>query len=531
VAGAGSSQSAAEESVYVVRSQVSLEAITRSLHAVLPTRHHPITRHQFTVLDTFDGRVRRAGACLRQEGDNGSAAVAWQPRAGERPLAVRLEQPVSFAWDLPDGPLQQAVAPVIGPRRLLAQADAEGYGSLLEILDDRDKTVARVRIESGRARLPMSRNAWQPLPILITLTGLRGYPDVYRRLVPVIESRPGIESCPEGLHGVMLRQVGAPERDDVSSPRVDLAPTVRAHAGARHIHRALLTVLVANEPGLRENLDTEFLHDFRVTVRRMRSLLGQIKHVFPPEAVDHFSTEFAWVGRLTGPPRDLDVLVLSLREQRRTISRSDSDLLTAFLGQAQQKEHRRLVEALDSERYRRLLAEWEAFLERPTASEPKPRNAGHLLAEVVGRRAWRLSQRIATSARTIDRHTPAARIHDVRISAKKLRYLVDVTPAFYDAAELERILGALKRLQRVLGDFNDAHSQEARLLECGLAFGAAGGPASAVLALGRLAERSRRRRKRRRREVVEELSRFRSREIRLACRRAFKHATASEQAR
>ena len=28
--------------------------------ALLPTRHHPIARHRFTVLDTFDGRVRRA---------------------------------------------------------------------------------------------------------------------------------------------------------------------------------------------------------------------------------------------------------------------------------------------------------------------------------------------------------------------------------------------------------------------------------------------------------------------------------------
>ena len=87
---------------------------------------------------------------------------------------------MSFAWDLPDGPLQQALAPVIGVRRLLAQADAEEHGSLLDVLDDRGKTVARLRIESGQARLPMSRSAWQPLPTMVTLTGLRGYEDVSR---------------------------------------------------------------------------------------------------------------------------------------------------------------------------------------------------------------------------------------------------------------------------------------------------------------------------------------------------------------
>jgi CHAD domain-containing protein len=530
LAGVSSESSTANESVYIVRGDVSLDAITRSLQAVLPTRHHPISRRQFTVLDTFDGRVRRAGACLRREGVDGGSAVAWRPPVGGSQLAVRLEQPVSFAWDLPDGPLQEAVAPLIGPRRLLAQAEAEEHGSLLEILDDRDKTVARVRIESGRARLPMARHAWQPLPIMITVTGLRGYQDAYQRLVPVIESRPGIESCPEGLHGVMLRQVGAPEPGDASSPRVDLAATVRADVGARHIHLALLGILVANEPGLRANLDTEFLHDFRVAVRRTRSLLGQIRRVFPPDVVEHFSAEFAWVGRLTGPPRDLDVLVLSLREQRRAMPRSDFQVLTAFLGQAQQREHRRLVAALDSDRYQRLLLEWEAFLKRPPASEASARNAGRLLAEVVGRRAWRLSQRIATSAKTIDKHTAAARLHEVRICAKKLRYLIDVTPAFYDAADHERILGALKKLQRVLGDFNDAHAQEARLLECGLAFGAGGGSASALLALGRLAEQSRQRRKRRRGQVAKELGRFRAHAIRSACRRAFKRGSAAERA-
>ena len=31
---------------------------------LLPSRHQPIARHRFTVLDTFDGRVRRAGGRL-----------------------------------------------------------------------------------------------------------------------------------------------------------------------------------------------------------------------------------------------------------------------------------------------------------------------------------------------------------------------------------------------------------------------------------------------------------------------------------
>ena len=99
-----------------------------------------------------------------------------------------------------------------------------------------------------------------------------------------------------------------------------------------------------------------------------------------------------------------------------------------------------------------------------------------------------------------------------------------MTPAFYDEADLSCILGALKKLQRVLGDFNDAQVQETRLLDCGRALGAAGGPPGALLALGRLAEQTCQRRDRLRGQVVDTLARFRARTTRSACRRAFKEA-------
>src|SRR5207249_1440573 len=116
-------RSTATECAYVVRGDVSPEAITRSLQALLPARHRQIVRRRFTVLDTFDGRVRRTGTRLTRGGTNGASTVAWESRAGESQLTVRLKRPVSFAWDLPESPLQHKLARVIGVRWLLAQAD------------------------------------------------------------------------------------------------------------------------------------------------------------------------------------------------------------------------------------------------------------------------------------------------------------------------------------------------------------------------------------------------------------------------
>ncbi len=435
------------------------------------------------MLDTFDGRVRRAGARLTRTGGDGHTTVAWYPRDGRAPLAVRLTQPANFAWDLPAGRLQQELAPVIGVRRLLPRADAEAHGSLLDILDDRHKTVARLRIESGQVRRPAPRSAWQPLPTILTLTGLRGYEDAYERLKPVIESRPGIAPCPDGVDSVILEHAGVAE--DVPALEIDLAPDVRAEAGARAIHRALVGILLANEPGLRADLDTEFLHDFRVALRRTRSLVRQLKHVFPAEVVEHFSVEFAWLGQLTGPARDLDVLVLTLRDHAGHVPAADMNARHRISGRgtgtraadaARGARQRALPDAASPTGSSSCRGRFALTSAAPDARRP--------LADVVSHRAWRLSKRMARRGQVIDEHTDPAHLHEVRILAKKLRYLIDVTSSFYDADALDHVLSALKKVQRVLGDFNDAQAQEIRLLELARALGAAGGPVNAVLALG-----------------------------------------------
>jgi CHAD domain-containing protein len=156
-------------------------------------------------------------------------------------------------------------------------------------------------------------------------------------------------------------------------------------------------------------------------------------------------------------------------------------------------------------------------------------HANDPLVSAVSRRAWRLTRRIIKRAKGVDKHTAADHIHEIRIDAKKLRYLVDIAPGFYPAEDFQCILGALKKLQRALGDFNDAHVQEGLLLECGRAVCAAGGPAGSLVTLGRLAERSRQHRERLRDEVIEKLARFRTRQLRKACERAFKTAETAER--
>ena len=511
---------------YTVDEAALCEGIVQSLQALVPVRTRPIVRHKLALLDTFDGRIAAAGGRLTASTENGGARLEWHPRDRQVPLEVSVKTPADFAWDLPSGPLRDSLEPVIDVRRLLPQAEVEINGRMLDVLDDDRKTVARIRIEAGRARTAERVTPWRQIPTLVTLTALKGYDAAYERLLRIIESRPGLKRSPAGLQVVALESLGVSPPRDVSRFDVALVPSVRADAGARQIHQTLLDIMVANEPGMRADLDSEFLHDYRVSLRRMRSLLGQVKNVFPVDAVTRFRTEFQWLARATTTKRDLDVLLLSLRRASESLSADELAALFAFLSRKQLREQRLLEQLLETTRYRALLAGWRAVLQDAPSGVPEPPDASRPLIEVTSRRILRLYRRLVDKAVAIDNKTPADAIHQVRIEAKKLRYMIEATRSLHDRRDLDRIMDSLKRLQTVLGDFNDAQVQERNLLDSGRALVQAGaGESATLLTVGRLAENARTRAASLRAQVDRELSRFCKDGVREDFCRLFKRTT------
>ena len=66
----------------------------------------------------------------------------------------------------------------------------------------------------------------------------------------------------------------------------------------------------ANVPGTIRDVDTEFLHDLRIAIRRTRSALKLAGDALPGDLAARFRPEFKWIGDLTTPARDLDVYLL-----------------------------------------------------------------------------------------------------------------------------------------------------------------------------------------------------------------------------
>lgn len=80
-----------------------------------------------------------------------------------------------------------------------------------------------------------------------------------------------------------------------------------AEVAIRAILGTLLARMKANVPGVCATLDGEFLHDFRVAIRRMRAALSQLRYSLSTRAVEHYREGFIRLGQCTSPARDLDV--------------------------------------------------------------------------------------------------------------------------------------------------------------------------------------------------------------------------------
>jgi len=462
----------------------SPDTLAQHLRRAFGLRLHHGLPQRSVYYDTFDARLGRRGASLGIQAPNGSSCLHWQ--ADGRTLRVQTHGPVpAFAHELPEGPLRQALGPLIDVRRLLPLMELEGESTQFELLDDEDKVVVRLQLDDVRTRDAQGQRPWQKLPPLLHVRPLRGYPREAAQLEALLAELPGLRPVEGGTVAAALASLGLDRHAAATLTQPALAPDMRADLGLRRVLLFQLDTLELHLDGVRRDLDTEFLHDVRVALRRTRALLGALAGVLPEAEAQHAAAELAWFGQATGPCRDLDVFLNELRGCQQALG--DVQLQPIVERVVAQRESARaaMLRDLESERAAALLGGWRAFLLSPEPGVEAPFAASRLRSFVAGHIA-RLQHKLVRR-RHLELGAPAHAWHRVRLHAKKLRYLLDCFAGLFEPEALERALKELRRLQTALGTANDASLQEARLR--GLAEGL---PPAACVDLGRLVQHLRR---------------------------------------
>ena len=493
------------------------ERLERRLASRFKAAFSPETVEAKTFHDSFDWRIHEAGGTYQTVGFGARRLHVWRDADGRVRHRLRHPGDPGFAADLPAGALRDDLAAVLSPRRLLPLVTSRVRVRTVAVLDDEEKTTLRVRVERGESSQPESGELHEPAPRVV-LVPVRGYERERLRVARFLGEECGLlpDSSSELAHA--LEPLGRTPGDYAPRFELGLDPAMPARDAARAIHLSLLESMLRNQEGTRRDLDSEFLHDFRVAIRRTRSALTQIREVYPALDVERFKEEFRWLFLETGPTRDLDVHRLHMEICKRGLAeevRADLDPLEEFLARKRKRARDRLLGALDSERYRRLVEEWRAFLTGEPAGALFSRNAERPVREVASQRIWRICRRMVKRGRPIGDDAPAAVLHEVRIRAKKLRYLLEFFRSLYPEQEIAGLVVELKRLQDNLGDFNDYQVQRKSLERFAGEMAEEGSaPVRTQLAMGRLLAQLEARQAAERSRIAERFERFASKENR-----------------
>jgi CHAD domain-containing protein len=455
-----------------------------------------------TWLDTFDWRLYRAGLMLEFE----------QARLGGRLLLSRAdgtpqaEQPVTGwpprrpALDLPPGPVRDRIMVLIRPRALLPIVRAASTASVVRLLNADGKTVARLiadhitvtAVAGGPASVgPTAAGTTAELPLRLAVAGVRGYSAQARKASALLAGVPGVSYASQSVFTAALTALGRHPADYNSGVDAEITASMPASVAVARLLLRLLDTVEQNVDGVLRDIDTEFLHDLRVAVRRTRSAIKLLGGVLPAHLVKHYATEFKWLGDLTTPTRDLDVHLLGfgpMTAQLVAASPADLEPFRAFLVRRRAREFRRLAAALRGPRFRAITDDWRKALLEIRDAAPPSRRREPTAAELALSTTGRAFRRIAAHGAAITADSPPESLHDLRKRAKELRYLLEFFASLHDPVAYRKVVGDLKSLQDCLGDFQDSQVQREEihaLADAMLAERAA--PAATLLAMGEIA--------------------------------------------
>ena len=218
------------------------------------------------------------------------------------------------------------------------------------------------------------------------------------------------------------------------------------------------------------------VHQMRVTVRRLRAALQSCTAILPKSATQQLQAELKWLGGVLGDARDVEVLADQLHAALAAVPAElvlgpAQARVTAHFAGPEADTRAAVLEALDSTRYRELLAQLGQLLDNPPLSREAAEPAGKVLPRVVGRAYKRTGHRMRRARQAPAGPKRDVALHETRKAAKRVRYAAELAePALgkKTGQRARRFTRAVKEVQSALGGHQDAVIARAAAREIGL---------------------------------------------------------------
>lgn len=216
--------------------------------------------------------------------------------------------------------------------------------------------------------------------------------------------------------------------------------------------------LIKQEAGVLQDTDPEYLHQMRVSSRRLRTVLQLFDQVVElPKPAQ--AQQIQKLAKVLGGLRDLDVQLAALKQEYRPQVAADEQLqidqAIERLKAQRQKTFKRVEQSLTASKYCDLKTAYEDWLDKPiyrplaqlSLAAALPDLLTPLLSELLLHPGW-WADCGADQDETI--------LHELRKTCKHARYQSEFFAEFY-GDEFGQWVEELKQLQEDLGLLQDAH--------------------------------------------------------------------------
>jgi len=354
-----------------------------------------------------------------------------------------------FWWDFSEK--KNVLQKLIGLRALMPVANLEFSEQHYSLYNEDQKIVTKACL----TQLILENSVVNYL----TLQPLRGYTKYYNRAEKTLSDLLKTEIDHFGLKSILI--INSIRTFRINNDfEVAMDENTSAEESVRAMGLALLNAAKIHVDGAISDIDTEFLHQFRVSIRKLRSLISLLRRSLPQATIDLLKPKLSLIAQKTNKLRDLDVFLLDESKYREFLPDTFESGLTelyTLIHKQRKEEHKKLSRYFSSENYLNEISACAEILSSSPVYETNVSKKPILL--VVKKLLLNRYQKMLAMSIDISSQSPDEDVHALRIEFKKFRYLIEFFVNLLPKKDIARLIADIKKIQTVLGNFNDYSTQ------------------------------------------------------------------------
>ncbi|TAN20422.1 MAG: CHAD domain-containing protein [Actinomycetota bacterium] len=447
-----------------------LELLVNSVSKLAPVEGEPEFRKGvLKLLDTFDWALDRSEMSLKLHETNNSAQLVFS----EPSFYLISEMPFSNSnWLSPgsfeDPFLSRRLPQVTSDRALIVQAATAADSCQFKLYNAEGMDASTVWLY----RLPEIDQC------SVLLISKRGYESFHQKIRRSLLD--AFEELNLGVNNgdpfeIILNKHGRSKRDYQTKFSLEVD---RSTYGCIALGQALASEELRaqrNAAWLKEHPDPEFLHDFRVAMRRSSSFIKSLGSLLAPLDTAWFRTELKLFINTTSPIRDLENLgALAERQLERDPNNAALRGFSSRIAKDVSKGYADLSDLVPSSRFEHLLSTWDRLARQCLSlslitSPPPGKNYFNYgknhdpaitpktkLSDSAKALLLKSGVSLIKRAKKTKRNMTAESLHRLRKEVKTFRYLLEFFEPVLEPVRTREVIIRIKRLQDALGQHQDS---------------------------------------------------------------------------